>query len=157
MRRWTPALLALLSAACTHQPQEAAPPIQSVATLGEVMHDIVIPNAEVVWDSVGTIYTVKGVEEIRPKDNDEWVRVEQSATALTEAGNLLMMAGRAKDNQQWMERCRALREAGAAVHKAAKARNAEAVFETGGYLFDACQGCHFAYRFTKDPGTIRTH
>lgn len=147
-------LVALLTACA---PKETGPPIKSVATLGEVMHDIVIPSAEVVWDSVGTIYTAKGVEEIRPKDEGEWVRVEQSATALTEAANLLMMEGRAKDKDKWYQRSIALREAGAAVHKAAKARNAEAVFETGGYLFDACQGCHFEYRFKNDPSTIRSH
>ncbi len=147
--------LAALFTACA--PKPVGPPIQSVATLGEVMHDIVIPNAEVVWDSVGTIYTVKGVEEIRPKDNNEWMHVEQSATALTESANLLMMDGRAKDKDKWYRLSIALRDAGAAVHKAAKARNPEAVFETGGQLFEACQGCHFAYRFTPDPSTIRTH
>ena len=76
---------------------------------------------------------------------------------LMEAGNLLMMEGRAKDNGRWMERARALREAGATVREAAKARDVAALFERGGYLFDACQGCHFDYRFEKDPKTIRTH
>lgn len=147
--------LALTLTACV--PKPTGPPLLSVATLGEVMHDLVIPSAEVVWDSVGTIYTVKGVEEIRPANNEEWIRVEQSATALTEAANLLMMDGRAKDTTRWYQRSIALREAGAAVHKAAKARDPEAVFETGGQLFEACQGCHFEYRFAKDPATIRTH
>jgi hypothetical protein len=133
------------------------PPIQAVSTLEEVMHHMVVPNAEVVWDSVGTIYTVDKVEEIAPRTDEEWLAVEQSATVLTEAGNLLMMEGRAKDTGRWMERARALREAGASVHQAAKSRDAAAVFERGGYLFDACQGCHFEYRFTKDPNTIRSH
>lgn len=121
------------------------------------MHHMVIPNAEVVWKAVGTIYTVGKVEEIRPRSEEEWLNVEQSATALTEAGNLLMMEGRAKDTGPWMERARALREAGASLHQAAKARDVAAVFERGGYLFDACQGCHFEYRFEKDPNTIRSH
>jgi len=138
-------------------PQKVAPPIQAVATLEEVMHHIVIPNAQVVWRSTGTIYTLKETVEIQPKDDNAWLEVEQSATALTEAGNLLMMEGRAKDSGKWMERARALREAGAAVHKAAKARSVQSVFDTGGQLFEACQGCHFQYRFEKDPSTIRTH
>jgi hypothetical protein len=121
------------------------------------MHGMVIPNAEVVWGAVGTIYTTKGVEERQPKTDDEWIKVEASATTLTEAGNLLMMEGRAKDHGRWMERARALREAGDAVRKAAKAKDAAALFERGGDLFEACQGCHFDYRFTKDPNTIRTH
>jgi hypothetical protein len=146
---------ALLLAACKSSP--ARPPIQAVASLEEVMHHMVIPNAEIVWKSVGTIYTPGKVEEIQPRTDNEWLAVEQGATVLTEAGNLLMMEGRAKDNGPWMERARALREAGASVHAAAKARDVAAVFERGGYLFDACQGCHFQYRYTKDPNTIRSH
>lgn len=132
-------------------------PIKSVATLEEVMHGMVIPNAEVVWEGSGTIYTTKGVEERQPKNENEWLAVEASAITLTEAGNLLMMEGRAKDSGKWMERAKALREAGAAVHKAAKAKDVPALFTTGGVLFEACQGCHFDYRFEKDPNTIRTH
>ena len=144
--------IALLTASC-----KTNPPIKAVSTLEEVMHHMVVPNAEVVWDSVGTIYTVGNVEEIQPRTAEQWLAVEQSATVLTEAGNLLMMEGRAKDTGPWMERARALREAGASVHQAAKARDVAAVFERGGHLFDACQGCHFEYRFEKDPNTIRSH
>lgn len=138
-------------------PAKPVAPIKAVATLEEVMHGMVIPSAEVVWHASGTIYTLKGVEERQPKNEDEWLQVEASAVTLTEAGNLLMMEGRAKDTGKWMERAAALRDAGAAVHKAAKAKDVPALFERGGYLFDACQGCHFDYRFEKDPKTIRTH
>ena len=137
--------------------KKADPPIKAVATLEEVMHGMVIPNAEVVWGAVGTIYTVDGVEERQPKSEDEWLAVEASATTLTEAGNLLMMEGRAKDTGRWIERSRALREAGDSVRLAAKKHDVAALFERGGYLFDACQACHFDYRFEKDPKTIRTH
>jgi hypothetical protein len=134
------------------------PPIKAVSTLEEVMHHMVIPNAEVVWKSVGTIYTPGHVEEIQPRTDEEWLNVEASATVLAEAGNLLMMEGRALDNGRWMERARALRDAGVSVHEAAKAKNAAAVFERGGHLFDACQGCHFEYRFKgKDPNMFRSH
>ncbi len=147
-------IMITLLAGCGGKPN---PPIKAIATLEEVMHGMVIPNAEVVWKAVGTIYTANGVEEIQPKSENEWLAVEASATTLTEAGNLLMMEGRAKDNGRWMERARALREAGASVHQAAMAKDAAALFERGGTLFDACQGCHFDYRYTNDPKTIRTH
>ncbi|MBM3812983.1 MAG: hypothetical protein FJW20_15285 [Acidimicrobiia bacterium] len=154
MRNPCAALLLLSLTGCAPKPE---PPIQAVATLGEVMHDIVIPNAEVVWDAVGTIYTLEGVEEIQPKTTEEWMAVERSATTLMEAGNLLMMEPRAKDNKNWMQRAAALRAAGDAVRKAARERNPEAVFNRGGQLFEACQGCHFEYRFEEDRTTIRTH
>lgn len=154
MRNYLPPVaLMLLLVACQPPP----PPIKAVATLEEVMHHMVIPNAQVVWKSVGTIYTPGKVEEIQPRTEEEWLNVEASATILTEAGNLLMMQGRAIDRGPWIERAKALREAGASLQQAAKARDVAAVFERGGHLFDACQGCHFQYRFEKDPSTIRSH
>jgi hypothetical protein len=146
------ATLAVMMAGC-----KSSPPIKAVSTLEEVMHHMVIPNAQVIWKSTGTIYTLGKVEEIQPRTDEDWLNVEQAATVLTEAGNLLMMEGRAKDTGPWMDRARALREAGASLHQAAKARDVAAVFERGGHLFDACQGCHFAYRYEKDPNIIRSH
>jgi hypothetical protein len=152
VRKFLPAAAVLVLAAC-----KPNPPIKAVSTVEEVMHHMVIPNAEVVWKSVGTIYTPGHVEEIQPRTDEEWLHVEASATVLAEAGNLLMMEGRALDNRRWMERARALREAGASVQQAAKEKNAAAVFERGGNLFEACQGCHFEYRFKEEKGMFRSH
>lgn len=154
----SPLFLAVLLTACGGgAKQPSGPPIKAIATLEEVMHGLVIPNAQIVWGASGTIFTTKGVEERQPKSTDEWLIVESSATTLMEAGNLLMMEGRAKDTGRWMDRARALREAGDGVRQAAKAKDVAALFDRGGTLFEACQGCHFDYRFEKDPKTIRTH
>lgn len=138
-------------------PAPAGPPFKPVASVGEVMHDIVLPNAEAVWDAVGTIMTIEGTEEIAPRSEDEWIAVRGSATTLMEAGNLLMMEGRAKDDGPWMVRAQALIDAGAAVREATEARDAQTVFDRGELIFNACQGCHWEYRFEEDAGTIRTH
>lgn len=153
------AAICLLLTGCNKpQAAAAAPPYKPVATLEQVMHGMVIPNAEVVWDAVGYISDLKGSTEIKPAGEDDWIRIEASAITLTEAGNLLMMSGRAKDSDKWMERCRALIDAGSSVLKAAQARNPEDLFTRGGDLFEACQQCHFQYRFTmKDPNTFRSH
>ncbi len=135
----------------------AGPPFRPVASVDEVMHDVVLPNAERIWDSVGTIFTLEGVEEIRPSNEDEWLAVRGSATTLMEAGNLLMMEGRAKDTGPWMDRARALVDAAASVREAAEERDAETLFDRGELIFNACQGCHWQYRFEEDPETIRTH
>jgi hypothetical protein len=153
MGKWITLMAAVWLSACA----KPGPPIKAVATVEEVMHGMVIPHAELVWAKSGTIFTAAGVDERMPKSEDEWLAVEASATTLTEAGNLLMMEGRAKDSGRWMERARALREAGASVHLAAKAKDVAALFERGGHLFEACQGCHFDYRFEKDPKVIRSH
>jgi len=156
LRNCIPVLLltALLAGCNAARP---LPPIKAIATREEIMHHLVIPNAKTVWDSSGTIYTEKGVVERAPKTDDDWFSVESAATTLMEAGNLLMMDGRAMDQGKWMEMSKALRDSGDLVRQAAKKKDVAALFEQGGVLFESCQGCHFTYRFEKDPKTMRTH
>ncbi len=151
----TALFLLILLAACN----KATPPspIKAIATREEIMHHLVIPNAKVVWDASGTIYTKDGVTERSPKNIDEWFTVEASATTLMEAGNLLMMEGRAMDNGKWIERALALRDASDAVRQAAKKKDIVGLFDRGGDLFETCQACHSQYRFTKDEMKTRSY
>ena len=144
------ACAAVLAPACSQ-----APPFQAESTVGQLMHDVVYPRADDVWKSVGTIITEQGVEEIRPRTDLEWEVVHSGARTLMEAGNLLMMEGRAKDNDKWMEHCRRLIEGAAAVLESAEAYDADAVFERGELIYNACQGCHWEYRYEDDPGIMR--
>ena len=68
----------LLPGGCDKPPAQASavPPIKAVATLEEVMHGMVIPSAQTVWGASGTIYTAGGVEERKPKSENEWLLVE---------------------------------------------------------------------------------
>ena len=119
------------------------PPFKPVASVHQLMHDVVYPNAEIVWESVGTIISYEGTEEIYPRNDQEWEAVERSALTLTEAGNLLMIEGRAKDTGDWMERARALVDAASVARRRHGGRperpldkDAAAVFDSGGrYLF----------------------
>lgn len=56
-----------------------------------------------------------------------------------------------------MERSGDLVAAGAAVREAAESQDAELLIERGELSCNACQGCHWDYRFEEDPETIRTH
>ncbi len=120
------------------------------------MHDVVYPHAQEVWKSVGTIVTEEGTEEIRPRTDLEWEVVHSGARTLMEAGNLLMMEGRAKDNEKWIEYCQELIEAAAAVLESSEAYDADAVFDRGELIYNACQSCHWEYRYEDDPNIIRT-
>ncbi len=59
------------------------------------MTAIVDPSADALWDAVSSEMTSKGIEEKQPRTNQEWLAVRRNAIALIEAGNLLMMNGRA--------------------------------------------------------------
>lgn len=131
------------------------PPFKPVASVHQLMHDVVYPNAEIVWESVGTIISYEGTEEIYPRNDQEWEAVERSALTLTEAGNLLMIEGRAKDTGDWMERSRALVDAASVALEAARNKDAAAVFDSGEGIYFACEGCHQQYRYDDGPSTMR--
>src|SRR5262249_48896692 len=90
--------LLLLSACSRTQP----PPFRPVADVKEIMKSIVDPAAGDVWGAAGWITTKDGTIERGPTTSSEWTQIRNQAVTLTEAGNLLMMAPRAKDGDRWM-------------------------------------------------------
>ena len=62
------------------------PPFKPIASVQQLMHDVVYPNADAVWESVGTIISYEGTEEIYPRNDEEWEAVQGSAVILTEPG-----------------------------------------------------------------------
>jgi hypothetical protein len=124
----------------------AAPATTPVADVRQIMLGIAAPAAQVVWNSVSTSVTLKGVEEKMPGNDAEWQEVAASAAALSEAGNLLMTGNRAVDNDEWMKMSRALVDAGAEALKAAQAKNVEGIFATGEAIYNSCDNCHKRYQ-----------
>jgi len=130
----------LFGAACSRQP-----PVQPIATVKQLMDSTVHPAAEVIFESVGSIITIKGTEEIRPANDEEWSEVRRSAMTLAEAGNLLMLGNRPWDKDFWFENARLLTDAAMVAWRAADAKNAEALFDAGGQVYEVCQRCHEHY------------
>jgi cytochrome c553 len=86
----------------------------------------------------------KGVET--PADDTAWAAVRNNAVILTESGNLLMIAGRAKDTGDWMSHSLALVEEGAAALRAAEKKNPDALLAAGDKIVPVCMACHEKYR-----------
>jgi hypothetical protein len=122
-----------------------APPYNTTLEFKQVMEWVLDPAADVIWDSVKTIITEKGTKEIAPSKDAEWDAVRNAAATLIEAGNLLMIQGRARDQKEWIAAAHRLSEAANGAMKAAQAKNTEAVFAEGGKLYEACRGCHLKY------------
>ena len=114
------------------------------------MSSVIEPAAEVYWDAVGTVIDKNGTVEIEPKTDEEWTAVRNSAYVVAEAGNLLMMNGRAKDEGDWMRLSQALMDVGQRAIKAAESKNKAAVFDAGAEVYDACVACHAKYRLAGD-------
>jgi hypothetical protein len=134
--------VALLAAGCGRNAGDGSSRLTAVATTKEIMDGIVVPDAQAVFDAVayenGTLTRV-------PKGDDQWNRLRLRALAVAEAGNLLQMPPRAKDNGEWMTFSRAMTAKAAAVAKAVESTNPDAVLLAGGELYDTCTACHGKY------------
>jgi hypothetical protein len=122
-----------------------APPLTTAISLPQLMDWVIDPAADVIWDSVKSIMTASGTQEIAPKTDEQWEAVRNGAATLVEAGNLLMMEGRAKDGKEWMAATRRLSATAEKALKAAQAKRADALFDAGGDIYNACKGCHDRY------------
>jgi len=130
--------------------QEAAPveaPLTTpVADVKQIMNGIVAPAAEVVFGAVGTIVTFSGVEEKVPRTDEEWTTVGNSAAALVESGNLLMMGSRVVDKGDWVKLSQALMESSIVALKAVEAKDPQAILVSGEAIYASCNECHMKYQ-----------
>jgi hypothetical protein len=125
---------------------EAAIVTTPVASVKQIMKGIVAPAATTVFNSVSTIVSVKGIEENAPHTDEEWEQVGNSAAALIESGNLLLMGSRAVDKGEWVKMSQALIDAGKVALKATQAKSAEGVLGAGEAVNTSCDNCHRKYQ-----------
>jgi hypothetical protein len=107
-----------------------------VGSISELMTRIIYPIGDDVFY----------VRRAPPQNEKEWIAYEGRMLMLAEAGNLLMMPGRARDQERWMRDARMLVDAGAAALDAAKARDVSAIERLNDQLYNACVVCHQDYR-----------
>jgi hypothetical protein len=123
------------------------PQFKIVATTDQVMDAIIIPHAQAVWDAV--VYE-NGKMVSEPKTEDDWYNLQMHAYAVAEAGNLLKMAPRAKDEGEWMAFATALTDRSMEVVRAAEKKDVEGLLTAGGNVYNVCTDCHRKY-VTPDP------
>jgi len=109
------------------------------------MSGIVEPAAELYWDAVGEVEDSAGVHATAPATGEQWTAVRNGALIVAESGNLLMLAGRARDSTEWMTLSRGMIDAGRKAMLAAAAHDSKAVFDAGAELYESCVACHERY------------
>jgi hypothetical protein len=127
-------------------PQIGEPVPTPVGTVKQIMKGIVGPAATVVFTSVSSTATASGVEEKAPHTDEEWETVGNNAVALAEAGNLLMMDGRAVDKGEWIRMSKAMIDAAKVALKATEAKSADDVLASGDAINMSCDNCHRRYQ-----------
>jgi len=147
-------------------PTPAAFTPQPYANLAQVMRGIPFTFSNIVFDAqaqdpgaprapaevtAGATATFKNVY-------GGWQEVENSALALAEASNLLMIPGRFCENgkpvpvqdETYRKAAEGLAAAGRAAYKAAQSKNMDAMLEVSETVAVACSNCHEPYRDFDD-------
>jgi hypothetical protein len=127
------------------QPVQNTVTLTPVASVKQIMAGITMPAANDVWSAVSTIVDAEGIHEQRPRSDDEWAAVGNSAAALIESANLLMLEGRAVDNGDWMKFSRQLFDTSTRALRAAEAKNTDEILTAGEVINQSCDNCHERY------------
>jgi hypothetical protein len=127
-------------------PAAAAAVLTPVASVKQIMNGIVSPSSTVIYDAVSSSATVNGIEEIAPKDDAEWARVGDNAAALAEAGNMLLVDGRAVDKGDWVQMSKAMIDGARLALEAANEKDKEGVLSAGSTINETCDKCHARYQ-----------
>ena len=136
--------ISIRTIAFAQAPSESFPAIASVKQL---MLDLIHPSSN---DILLAIY--RG----GPKDEKEWAAVRRSALTLAESGNMLMMQGRARDQEDWLKDAKLLVDAGNSAYKAAQAKDGNALAALAAPVDASCTTCHKQFRpnvFPKNGGS----
>lgn len=142
--------LALTLGGCDRQ-TETALPVQPVGDMHDTMTWVIDPAADVLWGSAGAIVAADGVQDLAPTTEEGWARVRHSAAVLAESGNLLLMphllpAGDdVPSAEAWTEFAHGMTRIAQQAMQAADDQDAQALFETGGHLYNVCLACHQVY------------
>jgi hypothetical protein len=140
--------LAVALSACdgTRGKAVAVPDYVRAHDLHHLMEVLVAPQAEVFWNSSGTIANATGEHDLTPTTDAGWLATQSAAATIAEVGNLLMTPqfaeGRGGD---WKQFSRSLVEVGMMAEQAAVDRSADAVLEVGATMDKVCEACHQVY------------
>lgn len=163
----------LLLVACGSQPPATpapppAPAPEPYSNLAQVMRGIPFPASNIIFDAQSEDPGAKkpegaaggggGATSAYANVYGGWQAVENSALAIAESANLMMIPGRLCENgrpvpldrEDYRKFAVGLAEAGKAAYKAAQSKNMDAIVEVSGQVSDACAMCHEIYREKPD-------
>lgn len=111
---------------------------QVVGSMSELMIKIIYPTSDAIFY----------ISTRTPKNDVEWDELTAKALTLAESGNLLLLPGRARDQDRWVADTKLLIDAGNAAFKAAKKKDLAALAALNDALYASCVTCHADYRTT---------
>src|SRR5262245_32348343 len=137
----TAPLLAQAPTPAPPSPTPAAPGTASAAmvrvgSMSELMADVIYPASDAIFY----------ITTREPQNDVEWNEFRAKTLILAESANLLMMPGRARDQDRWMADTKLLLDVGQAAFRAAKRKDVKAIEALNDQLYESCVICHQHYR-----------
>lgn len=138
---------------------------QVYAVLGQVMKGVIFPASNVIFaaqkENPADVKPAKDpstATDLLDGSYGKWEAVENSALAIAEAANLLILPGRKCSNgldvplknPDWSQFVQGLREAAMTAYKAAQSKNQHKMVDAAATLNAACANCHNRYRVAND-------
>ncbi len=115
---------------------QAPTSFQLVGNMSQLMIDLIYPSSDALFY----------VDRDPPKNQHEWDSLRAQALLLAESGNLLMMPGRARDQENWIKYSKIMIDIGKTAFKAAQAKDLDGIRALNDPLNDVCVNCHLQYR-----------
>lgn len=156
-------------------------PMTPVVSVRELMSGMIDPISDYIFDAVTTDVTSAGVVDHRPTTDEDWERVRIGAVTIAEGIALLKIPRPftppgdvnnstgpnppelsptqikekvEKDPVLWDAKIQAVRNVALEVLEVVKKKDADALFEAGGDLDEACEGCHLEYWYPGDKPAV---
>lgn len=141
MRRLLAAACLLALGSCS--PKAEQPAYNTDQDIAELMIHVIDPAAFAFWRGSGKELTEAGERDLSPTTPEGWKMVEDGASTVAEAGNLLMLPGRPREPvAEWNRYAREMTARAFEAKEAAMRMDKQAVFDTGGRLYETCVACH---------------
>jgi len=146
--------------------------LKPVVSVKELMHDMIDPASDFIFDAVSSVQTKKGIVETFPKTDADWEKVRFGAVTLAEGVYLLKIqrpfappgdnnnsegpepleispaeikAKLEKDPVLWNAKIEALRNVGLEVLEVVKKKSVDDLWQAAEDLDQACENCHLEY------------
>ena len=145
------------------------------ATIKDIMHAMVDPSGDYLFQSVRMVADEQGIREVAPQTDAQWERVRQRVVVLLDAPALLTREGRLAarprdrsrnpqvENQpaevqklldaerpDFIRRAQRLHDAAAVAMTAVEAKDKDALLRALDGVDKACESCHLHYWYPKD-------
>lgn len=125
------------------QPNAPKAEFNTSTDIKELMAHVIDPGSFMFWRGSGYELTEAGERDLAPTTPEGWKVVEDGAVIVAEAGNMLMLPGRARAPEaEWNKMAKLLTERALEAKAAAEKQDKQAVFDTGGRLYEVCVACH---------------